>query len=150
MDRVSREERSRIMGQIRGRDTTPELFIRSLLHRAGYRFRLHDRRLPGRPDLVLRKYHAIIFVNGCFWHGHACPAGAPPVSHTEFWLPKLHRNQNNDAQNRQALATLGWRSLVVWQCALRGRRKLDSDALFEHIQRWLQSNTLSLDIPCSL
>jgi DNA mismatch endonuclease (patch repair protein) len=108
------------MAAIRGKDTTPERTVRSLVHAMGYRFRLHDRRLPGTPDLVLARHRLVIFVHGCFWHRHAgCRAGRVPASNQQFWVPKLQRNVERDAANQAALRRLGWRVAVVWECRTR-------------------------------
>ena len=122
----SPEQRSRNMSAIRGRDTTPELRVRKALHGMGYRFRLHRRDLPGKPDLVLPRYHAVIFVHGCFWHMHKCPYGRPkPATNAAFWEEKRHGNTVRDLRNRSALAAAGWRVFVVWECETRDERKLE-------------------------
>ncbi len=117
------EKRSAVMALIRGRDTRPELALRSLLHRAGYRFTVRgpgNRRLPGKPDLVLPKYHTVIFVHGCFWHGHAqCRAFRLPKSRAEWWRSKIAGNQARDLRSGEALHQLGWRVVVVWECELK-------------------------------
>ena len=108
------------MGRIRSGNTKPELVLRSLLHRCGYRFRLRQRKLPGQPDIVLRKYRAAIFVHGCFWHRHpGCKQATMPKTRMEFWQAKFARNVDRDQRNREALAALGWRVVVVWECELR-------------------------------
>lgn len=119
MDIVSQTVRSRMMSGIRGKNTQPELVVRSVAHALGLRFRLHDRQLPGTPDLVLRKHRSIIFVRGCFWHGHECPLAAVPKTRTEFWMTKFAGNQRRDARNRAELADLGWRVLEIWECETR-------------------------------
>jgi DNA mismatch endonuclease (patch repair protein) len=119
-DTVSKKQRSWNMSRIRSRDTKPEVKVRSWLFRQGFRFRKNDRRYPGRPDVVLPKYHTVIFVNGCFWHHHeACKYGYTPKTRTEFWLSKFRRNQINDKLNRDALEQMGWRVIVVWECELK-------------------------------
>lgn len=122
-DIVDPAMRSRMMAGIRGRNTKPEILIRSLLHRQGFRFRLHARNLPGKPDMVFPRYRAVIFVHGCFWHGHDCPLFKWPSTRPEFWREKIGRNQNNDNRTRTALITAGWRVGVVWECAIRGAGK---------------------------
>lgn len=117
-DSVSPAARSRIMSRIRGRDTKPEKLVRSALHREGFRFRLHARELPGRPDLVLPRYRVAINVNGCFWHSHHCRAGKRPASNTAYWNRKLARNKTRDFANRKLLRRLGWRVFVVWECQI--------------------------------
>ena len=118
-DIVDAATRSRMMSGIRGENTKPELYVRSLLHRRGFRFRLHVRNLPGKPDIVLPRYRAVIFVHGCFWHGHDCKRGSLPKSNVEFWEKKLQRNVSRDAQVMTQLRSLGWEPLVVWECQLK-------------------------------
>lgn len=116
-DTVSREKRSAIMAAVRSRDTTPEKFVRFLLHRLGYRFRLHGKDLPGRPDIVLPRHRAVVFVHGCFWHAHRCKAGDRlPATNTEFWRNKRNENVKRDRTAIGRLKRLGWRVLVVWEC----------------------------------
>jgi DNA mismatch endonuclease (patch repair protein) len=116
-DRLSRERRSWNMSRIRSRDTQPERIVRSALHRAGYRFRLHRRDLPGRPDIVLPRYHTAIFVHGCFWHRHKqCRLAYTPKSRVTFWTEKFRRNVERDRENTAALRKLGWRVITVWEC----------------------------------
>lgn len=119
-DTLSIAERSRLMAKIKGKNTAPERAVRSLLHRAGYRFRIHVRGLPGTPDVVLPKYRAVVFVHGCFWHRHRnCKIATMPQSHKKFWSEKFARNIANDARHRRKLRRLGWRVVTVWSCQLR-------------------------------
>ncbi|NLM15874.1 MAG: DNA mismatch endonuclease Vsr [Clostridiaceae bacterium] len=119
-DTLSKAERSRNMAKIRATNTGPERQVRSLLHRAGYRFRLHVKDLPGKPDIVLPRYGAVIFVHGCFWHRHkGCKDAATPKSHRKFWMDKFARNVANDKKHVRRLRRLGWRVIVVWECRLR-------------------------------
>lgn len=119
VDIVNRETRSRMMAAIRGKDTNPELRVRSYLHRAGLRFSLHRADLPGRPDLVLPKHGVVVFVNGCFWHQHrGCPLAYMPKSRVKFWTEKLSANVLRDRRNYARLRRLGWRVLVCWQCQI--------------------------------
>lgn len=114
------EVRSRTMRAVRSKDTKPELTLRRLLHRAGYRFRLHRKDLPGSPDLVFPRRKAVIFVHGCFWHGHDCKRGArAPKANAEYWTAKIARNIARDARSREALQAAGWRVSVVWECQLK-------------------------------
>jgi DNA mismatch endonuclease (patch repair protein) len=114
------------MSRIRDRDTKPELALRSLLHRLGYRFRLHRKELPGRPDIVLPKYRSVIFVHGCFWHRHSgCRYAYTPKSRVEFWQNKFETNQVRDRSKRRELFELGWRVLVVWECETRDMATLE-------------------------
>jgi DNA mismatch endonuclease (patch repair protein) len=116
-DTVSREKRSAIMAAVRSRDTKPEKFVRSLIHRLGYRFRLHRKDLPGRPDIVLPRHRAVVFVHGCFWHAHRCKAGDRlPATNTKFWRNKRNENVVRDRSAIGRLRRLGWRILVVWEC----------------------------------
>ena len=124
-DRFSREERSEIMSRIKGRDTKPEMVVRSAVHRMGYRFRLHRRDLPGCPDIVLPRHCKVIFVHGCFWHGHrGCRRSKRPETNTVFWNRKLDANAERDRRFRRALTGMGWRVLVVWECETRDAEKL--------------------------
>lgn len=119
MDTVSPEKRSEIMGRIRSRNTRPEMQVRSLLHRMGFRFRLHRKDLPGSPDIVLPKYATVIFVHGCFWHRHAgCPQAGTPATRPEYWLPKFRRTVELDKENQDRLRELGWKVIVLWECEL--------------------------------
>ena len=116
VDVVDSATRSRMMSGIRGRNTKPEILIRSLLHRQGFRFRLHVRDMPGKPDIVLPRYRAVVFVHGCFWHGHNCPLFKLPGTRPDFWSEKIERNQNNDNRAKAALLADGWRVGVIWEC----------------------------------
>jgi DNA mismatch endonuclease (patch repair protein) len=116
----SPEERSRIMRTVKGQDTGPELAIRRLIHSMGYRFRLHRADLPGKPDLVFPRLRKVIFVHGCFWHGHSCARGDRlPVNNRDYWTRKIARNKERDKKTPLALRALGWKSLQVWECELR-------------------------------
>lgn len=120
MDKMTKEQRSRCMSKIRGRDTRPELLVRKYLFSRGYRYRLNNPRLPGKPDIVLRKYRTAIFVNGCFWHGHVgCRYFVLPKSNVEFWRGKIERNRERDRKELRLLAEMGWHTIVVWECQLR-------------------------------
>ena len=122
MDNLSPQDRSWCMSQIRSRGMKPEMAVRSMVHRLGYRFRLHRRDLPGKPDLTLPRHKAVIFVNGCFWHWHPdpqCPIAGLPKSNLEYWQPKLTRTRTRDAEHTAKLKAAGWRVLVVWECQLR-------------------------------
>ena len=139
-DIVNKATRSRMMSNIRSVNTKPELHVRSLLYRRGFRFRLHRRDLPGRPDIVLARYRAVVFVHGCFWHGHSCPAFKIPTTRRDFWQAKIAYNRGNDCRALAALAACGWRTAIVWECAIKGRGKLDDLALIGFIECWLHSN----------
>ena len=118
-DRISKAHRSWNMSRIRGKDTTPEILLRKLLHRAGYRFRLHSPNLPGKPDIVLKKYKTVIFVHGCFWHRHEdCPGATFPKTRTGFWLDKFRGTVERDRRKQKELEEAGWRVVTVWECQL--------------------------------
>ncbi len=125
VDTVTKEVRSRIMGRIRSRDTKPEVAVRSLLHRMGFRFRLQGKDLPGSPDIVLPKWKTCVFVQGCFWHRHAgCPVANMPKSNSRFWRNKFRRNVARDRRNQSKLPLMGWNVVIVWECELRDGKKL--------------------------
>ena len=129
-DRFTPEKRSEIMRQVKSSNTSPELFVRKLLHSQGFRFRLHKKDLPGKPDIVLPRYRAVIFVNGCFWHQHRrCKRASVPVANHDWWLKKLTRNARRDRANILELKKLGWLVLTVWECEIsetvRLRARLD-------------------------
>jgi len=120
MDTVTREQRSANMSKIRSKDTKPEMLVRRHLHALGFRYRLHDSKLPGHPDIVLPKWHTVIFVNGCFWHRHeGCKFATIPKSNVEFWKAKFERNVARDRNEHKALEDFGWRVIVVWECEVR-------------------------------
>lgn len=121
-DTFTKSERSRIMRAVKSKDTTPEIAVRRIVHRLGYRFRLHVRELPGTPDIVLPRLRKVIEVRGCFWHGHRrgrCPRCRVPATRRAFWLAKMERNRKRGRRTAAALRRLGWRLLVVWECQLR-------------------------------
>jgi DNA mismatch endonuclease (patch repair protein) len=124
MDRLTTTERSRNMRAIRSHSSRPELLVRSLLHRLGFRYRLHRHDLPGRPDIVLAKYRAVIFVHGCFWHCHTCIDGHVPKSRPEYWPKKLAGNVQRDKRNIRQLRVMGWRVHTVWECQTDNPEKL--------------------------
>ena len=125
MDRLTKAHRSWNMSRIKGRDTKPELVVRSLLHRLGFRFRLHRRDLPGHPDVVLTRYCVVIFVHGCFWHRHTnCRFAYEPKSNIRFWSGKFKENTRRDVQSRRQLRLLGWRVVVIWECQLADQARL--------------------------
>lgn len=140
-DVVDLATRSRMMAGIKGKNTKPEILIRKALHAQGFRFRLHVKDLPGKPDLVLPKYRALIFVHGCFWHGHACRYFKVPQTRSEFWLEKIGKNQRRDSLQEEALKAMGWRVLVVWECAVRSMRKENSSLLVDLIANWLKNGS---------
>jgi DNA mismatch endonuclease (patch repair protein) len=127
------------MSRIRGRDTKPEMLVRRGLHAGGLRYRLHDRKLPGRPDLVFPRYGAVVFVHGCFWHAHGCALSKLPATRQDFWREKLEGNATRDRKAVDALLASGWRVLVIWECALRGRSRQAAGAVIQQTTRWLRS-----------
>jgi DNA mismatch endonuclease (patch repair protein) len=145
-DNVDAATRSRMMAGIRGKNTKPERIIRSGLHRRGFRFRLHGKNLPGTPDLVLPKYNAVIFVHGCFWHGHDCSFFKMPRTRVEFWKAKFARNGVVDRKARNRLLREGWRVLVIWECVLRGRSDAQIGNLLAHVAAWLKSSLHALEL----
>ncbi|WP_429363009.1 very short patch repair endonuclease [Paraburkholderia sp. MM5496-R1] len=124
MDKISVEARSELMARIRSKDTKPELAVRSILHRLGFRFRLHRKDLPGRPDIVLPKYRKIILVQGCFWHGHTCRLASKPKSNQVYWARKILSNQERDRRTLASLKDAGWSVLELWECEIRAGRGL--------------------------
>lgn len=139
IDVVDKATRSRMMAGIRARNTKPEVMLRSALHRRGFRFRLHAKGLPGKPDIVLRRYHAAIFVNGCFWHGHDCLYFKLPATRTEFWREKIAANRRNDVRAIDELCSSGWRVAVVWECATRVA-PAGVDNLIDSLAVWITGN----------
>ncbi|MGS0741840.1 very short patch repair endonuclease [Glaciimonas sp. GG7] len=129
--------RSKNMRAVRDRDTQPELLIRKALHARGFRYRLNVKTLPGTPDIVLKKYKALIFVHGCFWHGHDCHLFKIPQTRTKFWLIKIESNRKRDIISRENLSAKGWRIAIVWECALKGRYKLSINLLVDQLSVWL-------------
>ena len=125
MDTVAPQRRSEMMSRVRGWDTKPELVVRRLAHGMGYRYRLHVGNLPGRPDLVFPSLRKIVFVHGCFWHQHGCKRSARPTSNIAFWEEKLDRNLARDRASSAALKREGWKVLVVWECAIKDKQKLE-------------------------
>lgn len=125
-DRLDPERRRRLMQQIKSKDTRPEKVVRSVLHRMGYRFRLHRKDLPGTPDIVFPSRRLAMFVHGCFWHGHGCRIGQLPKSRLDYWQPKIEANRARDQRKEAALATEGWRIAIIWQCELGNIEALET------------------------
>jgi len=140
VDIVTSEVRSRMMAGIRGKDTKPELALRRGLHALGFRYRLHDRSLPGKPDLVFPRWQAVLFAHGCFWHGHDCHLFKMPSTRAEFWHTKIARNREVDAVAGASLEKAGWRVGIVWECALKGRSRLPPETVIEQCASWLRSD----------
>lgn len=133
VDMFDKAKRSEIMRGIRSKDTQPEMLVRKKLHSLGFRFRLHDTKLPGKPDIVLPKHRAIIQVRGCFWHSHTCGAGRRPKSNREYWERKLDRNRNRDHKNDAMLIEMGWRVFVIWECEVSSEETLGHFAETIHL-----------------
>ena len=117
-DTVSPEKRSDVMRRVRSKDTSPEMAVRQALHKQGFRYRLHQAKLPGKPDLVLPKHRTIIFVHGCLWHWHGCKNSRMPNSNVDYWERKIARNMERDTSHRAALENAGWRVVIIWECAI--------------------------------
>lgn len=134
MDRIGPQARSALMSKVRGKDTGPEMIVRRLIYRLGYRYRLHVRELPGQPDLVFPSRQKAIFIHGCWWHQHRCKRGnRRPATRREYWLPKLEANKRRDAETRSKLRRMGWRTLVIWECQTK-----DSDMVRSLAQKFLE------------
>ena len=134
------------MARIRGKNTKPELLIRKALHARGFRYRIHCKDLPGNPDMCFPKHRAVIFVHGCFWHGHDCHLFKWPKTRPEFWSAKIARNREVDGLAEQKLLSEGWRVATIWECALKGRERLDLDDISQCCADWLRSERSSLVI----
>ena len=139
-DIVDVATRSRMMSKIKGKNTKPELLIRKALFARGFRYRLHSSKLSGKPDLVFTKYKSVIFINGCFWHGHDCHLFKWPKSNCDFWRQKIERNKIVDAQNNRSLKAIGWKVLVIWECSLKGKEKKNLNLLIDDISEWLHDS----------
>lgn len=145
VDIVDKATRSRMMAGIRGRDTKPEMLLRKALHRRGFRFRLHARDVPGRPDLLLPRYRAAIFVHGCFWHRHnGCRYSTTPATNPEFWQRKFDSNVERDQRDLKALEAAGWRVAIVWEC---GFKSIGGNAMADILAGWLTSGGAFLETP---
>lgn len=140
-DTRTTEQRRHIMQSVKGRNTGPEMAVRRLLHRAGYRYRLHVKNLPGTPDIVLAGRRKIVFVHGCFWHGHGCRIGRPPKSKLDFWGAKIEGNRSRDARKEGELRALGWDVLTVWQCEIG-----NAEALASRLGSFLGDPKIPIDI----
>lgn len=146
MDVLSAEQRKLNMRSIKGRDTKPELIIRHGLHALGLRYRLHDAKLAGRPDLVFSKYKVAVFVHGCFWHGHNCPMFQLPATRAEFWRSKISKNRQRDVKAHNALIESGWRVLTVWECSLKGRGKILFSSVLQESKDFILGGESDLEI----
>jgi DNA mismatch endonuclease (patch repair protein) len=135
-----------MMSGIGPKNTKPEMVVRKGLYSQGFRYKLHVSNLPGKPDLVFPRYHAVIFVHGCFWHGHDCNLFKWPSTREEFWRIKINRNRQKDVESRAALFSTGWRIGIIWECALKGKARLQADDLIKKISEWLISSSIFQEI----
>lgn len=145
-DVVDKATRSRMMSGVRGKNTRPEMLIRKNLHALGFRYRLHDKRLPGKPDIVLPRYRAVILIHGCFWHGHNCHLYRQPSSNVTFWKKKIAANRQNDQLTSEAITKSGWRLMVIWECALKGKTRLPLEVVVRQTSEWIRSDTSAYEI----
>ena len=145
-DVVDKVTRSRMMSGIRSKDTKPEIAIRKALFSRGFRYRLHDKVLPGKPDLVFPRFNAVIFVDGCYWHMHDCALFKMPSSRRDFWKAKLEANRRRDKLVREQLTELDWRHMTVWECALKGKQRLDFESLISSLESWILKDGVSTEI----
>lgn len=139
MDNLSKKDRSLNMSHIKSKNTSLEILVRKKLFADGFRYKINDSSLPGKPDIVLPKYHTVIFVNGCFWHRHNCKLATIPKTNTEFWKKKFKKNEENDEKNYRLLRNYGWHVIVVWECEI----KEDVDKLIKSIEKELKDYLLS-------
>lgn len=149
MDTVDKTTRSRIMSKVGQKDTGPEMKLRRSLHKIGLRYRLHDKKLPGSPDIVFPRFKAVLFVHGCYWHRHGCKATTTPSSNEEFWHKKFDENVARDRRNIGALLDGGWRVAVVWECVLKGKNA-NPDWVASLVCGWLKTSEQSMSIPSRL
>lgn len=147
MDTVDRQTRSKIMASVGQKNTGAELVLRRALHKMGFRYKLHDRRLPGSPDLVLPRFHAVIFVNGCYWHSHGCDRSTIPKTRNRFWTEKFQANRSRDKRNATSLLKTGWRVLTVWECVLLGNKFLPAPNVIKRVCAWLNGTKRNGQIP---
>lgn len=146
VDVVSSIVRSRIMAKIQGKNTKAEVMIRKALFKEGFRYRLYVKNLPGKPDLVFPKYKAVVFINGCFWHGHDCYLFKWPSTNSKFWHEKISSNSIRDKQHIIELEKLGWRVLTIWECSFRGKYMFPFQELISKIRIWLTTNQATCEI----
>lgn len=138
------EIRSYNMSQIRGKDTKPEFLVRKYLHSQGFRFRLHDKSLPGKPDIVMKKYTSVVFVHGCFWHGHeGCKYFTIPATRTDWWSAKIERNRRKDTESIEGLQKLGWTVYVIWECELKPKKR---NVTLESLSTFLKNQEITLKL----
>ncbi|MER9971184.1 very short patch repair endonuclease [Mesorhizobium sp. M0060] len=147
MDTVDTQTRSKIMARVGQKNTDAELLLRKALHRIGLRYTLHDRSLPGSPDIVFPRFKAVVFVHGCYWHSHGCYRSTVPKTRQEFWTSKFQANRSRDARNAKNLIEQGWRVLTVWECALKGKTAGPVDGVAKAARAWLVSSAIIGEIP---
>jgi len=145
-DVVDSNKRSSMMAGIKNKDTKGEIIVRKNLHKLGFRYQLHRKDLPGKPDLVFPKFNAVIFINGCFWHAHSCHLFKWPSSRPEFWQGKISSNKVRDQINIEKLTNLGWKVLVIWECALKGKTRRDLNEVIHTAANWLQYDSQNAEI----
>lgn len=143
-DTLSSEKRSQIMSAIRAADTIPEIYVRKILFREGFRYRLNQKNLPGRPDIVMSKFKTVIFIHGCFWHRHECHLSSIPKSNIDFWNKKFEANEKRDKRITQSLLDLGWNVIIIWECALRGKSKLHEDVFRSKLLSGIKDSSTKL------
>jgi len=146
MDVVDKQKRSSMMAGIKNKNTKGELLIRKSLHKLGFRYQLYRKDMPGKPDLVFPKFKAVIFVNGCFWHAHDCHLFKWPSSRPEFWQEKISSNKIRDEINLEKLTDLGWKTLVIWECALKGKTRRDLNEVIHTAANWIQYDSQNAEI----
>ncbi|MDL2271801.1 very short patch repair endonuclease [Desulfovibrio sp. OttesenSCG-928-I05] len=140
-DRLTQEQRRRCMSSIKNKDSTPEMVVRKGLHKLGLRYRLHAKNLPGTPDLVFTKYRTVLFVHGCFWHKHDCYKFSMPATRTDFWQNKLKHNKLRDERNIAILREIGWRVIIIWECAISGKKRQKQELLLNKIFNAIKHNS---------
>lgn len=141
-DVVSCEKRSSMMANIKSKNTKPEILIRKALHALGFRYKINDKSLVGKPDMVLPKYKAIVFINGCFWHKHDCHLFKLPETRKQFWQEKIINNVKRDFENLKLLQSQGWRVLIVWECSIKGRTRIPFDTVINSIGNRIKSDSI--------
>lgn len=146
-DVLTPEQRRKCMSSVQRKDTSPELVLRSIIHKSGLRYRLHRKNLPGTPDIVFPRFKAVLFVHGCYWHSHGCYKSTVPKSRQEFWKKKFDANKERDVRNVEALLKLGWRVMTVWECALKGKKSLPDSDISDLIKTWLLSSEQVSELP---
>ena len=145
MDVHDKKTRSYNMSRIKGKDTKPEMLVRKYLFAHGFRYRLHVKALPGKPDIVLPKYKTVIFVHGCFWHGHNCPAFKWPKTREKFWREKISTNRKRDIQQINDLVRAGWRVSVVWECAIRSKAPEKLETFLRLLANWIEQREIAAE-----